>query len=924
MATDNTLDGDIAIMNYIDIKLHHVHNLPPSWCSEGKSPMAFEHPFRYEVAFSLDEVNTNTFTLGRPVRYLPQYANYIENASLPPPQTDAGDILRKVREVPPSPRSSSINSKAMQSNSSKVLPESAQTDTRIVWVMTPSLEAAAAPPDEPGAKRRKKNPLASSVCDVLHPSLPSEDDPPPCIIRLPLDERLVGVLETMILTGKPLELRFSRVLKAGLPSDWEDKHEWYFRATIPISLAPLAEPGSVCMKAEVQLIPVKDPARNEDVKKKSSKRGRTGPQGLLLEDIDTEAEHPYVTCNTTATVSISVNKTLARLPSDRIHPGVLPSSLIPKRAPPREQFQDGTQQFMDLVASIAKKMVSDYMAAAAENDENVEEKIMENFQTSGQLAAYKEQLTPVVVKIARENFLPDKEATPDVIARLTNELYVHLLDCVHTTLLNMATKSKKDVETAARLTEGAADGKTPVAAHQPSVRKPDAVVSQMWLERAEEAETLHEYAHATRCHQARIASCTATEEFADICNDAAAFFVRIGETTRAEQCFREAVAHDPTHAPSLLGYGALLLTFDRFEEAAVFLHAAVDAKPSTLTWGFIVLLCDMHILTLEKGPKYDLTRARWDREGTLAMKEAIDSSMGMDSNAVCLLIAEHMLDLRHLNLANVALSRCRSGGKADLLYARLFALGDQYNDALEALQDEEGLKQYADQAAILRGDCFVGLGRNEEAIVAYKGVLCRDGVKPQRRFGASYVHLGNLLITAGRYHSALAVFTLGIEAWPCSLMWLGAGIACYRLDKVDEAEECLSESNTLNNTNPRTWAYLSLVCLRKERVEMEAVLRQAITQGLRDAALLTELGRDLARASMDKLGEGCLRKALAVEQEAGRSDSEVCCLASFYLAGVLESQFPDESQQLYTAVISHCKDEVLRGRAEEQLALLNR
>ncbi|PWU95030.1 hypothetical protein C3747_271g58 [Trypanosoma cruzi] len=903
-------------VNYIDVKLHGVHNLPPGWFSDGKPPAFVEHPFRYEVSFSVDGENTYTFKHGRLLQELSQYESYILGATPPPLPSEVNEMLRHIREFPDTSNLlSAAANKRTASKFRKAEDDGTPLATKILWITTPAADTVSTNSEEQGIKRRRRT--SPMVEDAPAPAVPTDDDPPPCVIRVPLTERDVAALDAMVVAGKPLELQFTRVLRGGVPNDWEDTHQWYFRASIPVDLAPFAEPGSLELTEEIPLLPLNSSARVEEKgRKRNSRRPKSGVPVILFEEIDFEAQHPYVTHNTSAVVSLHLEKTLTRLASDRVRPLLKPGNLVPQRAPPSKEYQDGTRQFTDVVEAIAKQIMQDYRAAKAQGGERIDERLFWTFQTTGQLAAYKEQLMPLVIKVVREKFFRSQDASQEAMSELINELYVYLLDCVHTTLQNLTGNvgrgMRKDGNRASVGLQYSQDGDS------------SGVTGRIWLERAEEAETLREHEQAAKCHQARIASCSSSANFPAVWNDAANFFVRVSDATRAEQCYREAIAHDPMYVDSLLGYGDLLLAHNRFDEAAVYLHAAADAKPNALCWGHLSLLCDLNMLALEQGPQYETKRAYWEREGALAMKEAMGATEEVDYNEVSLLVADYLLQLHHPDLANVCLSRCRSGPKTEVLYARLFMLCEQYEDALTSLKNAEDLELCADEVGILRGECHASLGHNEEAVREYRQVLCHEDVKPNRRFGPSYIHLGNLLITAGRYSDALGVFTLGIQAWPCSLMWLGAGIAYYRMRQLDAAEECLSESNALNNINPRTWAYLALVCLHKGRVELEIVMQQAIIQGLSDVALLTELGRDLVRASYLRLGEGCLRKVIAMERDAGRATSATSCTAMYYLASAIEGTQQHEAKEMYAEVVRHSQNEFMRKRAEEQILLLSK
>ena len=947
---------------------------------------------------------------------------------------------------------------------------------------------------------------AAAVPGAPPPPLPGVGEAAPCVVRVPLTAAQEAHLNALLHAGAPLELHFRRTLRVGCPAEWEDLNASYYEAVIPVSLRDLSVPGSTHLSAEVPLQPAclyttchikslvkgcgadgqsdggvsaeadptsaaaaaantaavagehQDRNNNSGKKRAVARKARQTVPGLLIDEPDRSAPHPYVSAGTTAAVSLTLQRTLTRLASDRLRPAVSPAQLIPSRPTPtptaatacdaRAQLQRSLKEIVwQLLGDVREMAKGTSLPSAKENggdgDSNNNSNRDSNnglsasggvgsaawraqfvavLQGTGQLAAFKSRFAPFVETLVQERLRVHPAASAEEVARASNELYVQLVDMLHAALRSTALEggggAPADAMDAVAVTStGEEEGK----------RVREEKDAELWW-RALEAEVSNEVDLAGTLYQSRLAMHAGdAASWAALWVDCALYYQRAEALAKAEQCYREAIACDDTCVPALLDYGVWLLASGRLDEAAVFLHAVVDVVPGHLLgWACVGLLADLRELGVRVGsPDATVEQAKWRREHNLALRRAVEcmeqqeehkdeaisnsdhaaavdllphaaSSTMTAEERVYLQVAAYLVQLHHRDLANVCLARCRAGESAvELLYAQLFAQGGQYEEALKAL-DEVGKSQpdaaaatsaaaagaasreAADTCLLLRAECVAALGRTAEAVVLYKqalsetcgtsaaapttvpayllalAALWRDNAKMRltstatssarlstarvveaacvRRFSA-YVRLCNALLGEGRYRDALGAVTLALQVWPgASVLWLGAGIAYFRAGDFAAAEECLQESNTLNPSNARAWAYLALLAVRLQHAGVEELVQQVVSLKLDDAALWLELGRALLNTALyPKLSVTCLRRAaaLAKAQCAAKTPSSTAAPAAapalYHLAhALMDVQEWAEAERLLREVATDGgSNEVLRGKAEEELAVLH-
>lgn len=214
--------------------------------------------------------------------------------------------------------------------------------------------------------------------------------------------------------------------------------------------------------------------------------------------------------------------------------------------------------------------------------------------------------------------------------------------------------------------------------------------------------------------------------------------------------------------------------------------------------------------------------------------------------SIFLQAANFLLEVNALQLTDAALAHelVASNGEpcADyyVLLGRLKIQQKSFIEAEENLKQAIVLKHQNPDAWGLMGHLYYLTSRTEEARDCYERTLAYTTEAADMH--AIYLRLASIYLEKGEFDKAKTTFLKACIRSPSCVSWLGAGIACYRLGDLAEAEDALSEANILNNKDAEVWSYLSLVCLQTGRqLEAEQSYKYALKLNLQDENLLAEI-----------------------------------------------------------------------------------
>ncbi|XP_045076940.1 cilia- and flagella-associated protein 70-like [Coregonus clupeaformis] len=616
--------------------------------------------------------------------------------------------------------------------------------------------------------------------------------------------------------------------KAGKDKGGEDETQLSFHAVAYVDMAPLLYPGARRIRGAYRLYPF----YGSDLLVKPGTQGKSAPIGTdsvtLVEpeqqqQVNTEGQM-YADSRTYIIIEIAFEKSLVPKRSpEELAKRVM--ELIPPRAPlPRRPAgaERAVQEYQAQIASVAGQVLEQYQQLFGPaflpgekpldptSQEQRKTKLLGELNYSGKYFAFKEQIKYSVVRIVRDKPKPN----PNVVSGCPG------------------------------------DSASPPGGLCPAIHF------------AKEAQLNGDYQLAAQYYQEQL-----TRDRSDPAHwfDYGVFYMLTADYQKAEECFHYAVSMEQTHLPSLLMCGILAEMGGRLEEAETFFEGATCVDPTNVVaW---TLFGELHP-DRDGLPEASVVTGSQSCQGSkpgegykggaeaepstmrhLATPTRLNTTIYMET--VQFLLQNNALQMAQRALAQELL--CPEGGLSSsyhLVLARLQLLRAEYGSAESSLKEAVNDSFQDPDVWALFGHIHHLTGEFGKAQKCYERTL--DFVTDATDTHPIYLRLGSIYLQEEEFQRAKTTYLRACKSTPSCLTWLGLGIACYRLGELTEAEDALTEANTLNNGNAEVWGYLSLVSLQMgRRLEAEQSYKYALKLNLQKEAVLCEI-----KALQDHVGFG--------------------------------------------------------------------
>ncbi|NXV46053.1 CFA70 protein, partial [Uria aalge] len=511
------------------------------------------------------------------------------------------------------------------------------------------------------------------------------------------------------------------------------------------------------------------------------------------------SSQPYVEAGTFLVMEIKLDKALVprRLQEDLIR---RVEQMIPRRPllPPRtDGAKKAVEDYHNCVTSIAVSILSECHelfakqlpdGGAIDPQTLEEQKRQLNFELnkSGKYFAFKEQLKYAVVKIVREKYQKTTAfETQEEFQAFLSELYVYLMDQMHVALNQLLFEEAAPPVPVLRMTE-----------------------EQLCLF-AREAEVNKDYELASVYHQKRL-----DQDQRNIQHwlDYGAFRLLLEETTKAQECFRQALSLDPHHIQSLLLCGVVAVMLQHYAEAEIFFESACCLEPSSIVaWTLSGLFYELQNNNIQAEMAFreakKLLKAQLAKEGERGEKQISATSVrspspgpgntGQNSTSHGNLV---------LKTPDLGRSSCKEISSHRLCHLPGFTLCG-WDAFVPSRVSASAL------ASEIKSPVLV-LGLMEMRFLAAPSPVSGLSQPPCTIFMKAVEFL--IKFNAIQFvHMALAHELLSLQGGPSCAYYLALARTCLLKEDFSKCQECLREAVRIDHMNPNVWAQKGHLCYLK-------------------------------------------------------------------------------------------------------------
>jgi len=215
-----------------------------------------------------------------------------------------------------------------------------------------------------------------------------------------------------------------------------------------------------------------------------------------------------------------------------------------------------------------------------------------------------------------------------------------------------------------------------------------------------------------------------------------------------------------------------------------------------------------------------------------------------DSDQIFFELMDLLLESNLFKAANIALEYIQDLHSTQYLYtkARIRIRQANYPEATAALGEMLPNNNDNYEAWVMRGHAFYLHGNLFDSEESYIRAL---RLKPTNKDPVLQERLGIIYAKRKAWKDAKTVFMKCCKERVSTTSWIYLGLSYLRLGQLKEAEDAISNANILDNTNPKVWGFMTILCLstgRQRLIQANLSFKEALRLGLKDQEIIEEIG----------------------------------------------------------------------------------